>query len=345
MSDGIACKSTEEISESITKLSFKYQIIDHYADVLNYKMPFTKYFYEVASAIQDGIYIINHLNFNPTNMLTHNGLLFDSQIDEKSYFFTQNEKHIIVQSNLQKGETTNGCLIGVYFWMQNTLQHYERNYDRFQDLLSDIGGISSIIMTIGYYLNLLINYYIALLDTEKLIINRDEMNYEEARDRNKRPTFLRKVNQIENPPKRIYKTSQKNLFYISRVKENLNSLNDIKYEEVDIYSNSKMPYQNRLNKTINIGNEKNQIKCLNSIKEKNDKEIAGELPIKKRNFNWFKYIWYLICCRSNDKAISYFENIRTSLISEENIIQNYLDIYNLLKINGIPKKDIFNNIK
>ena len=115
MRDGIACKSTEEISESITKLSFKYQIIDHYADVLNYKMPFTKYFYEVASAIQDGIYIINHLNFNPANMLTHNGLFFDSQIDEKSYFFTQNEKHIIVQSNLQKGETTNGCLIGVYF--------------------------------------------------------------------------------------------------------------------------------------------------------------------------------------------------------------------------------------
>ena len=43
--------------------------------------------------------------------------------------------------------------------------------------------------------------------------------------------------------------------------------------------------------------------------------------------------------------ITYYENIRSSLISEENIIQNYLDIYQLLKINGIPKKDIFNTIK
>ena len=41
--------------------------------MLNYAKPFTKYFYEVASAVQDGIYIINHLNFNPANMLTHNG--------------------------------------------------------------------------------------------------------------------------------------------------------------------------------------------------------------------------------------------------------------------------------
>ena len=48
----------------------------------------------------------------------------------------------------------------------------------------------------------------------------------------------------------------------------------------------------------------------------------------------------MICCGSNNKKIRYYENIRETLISEENIIQNYLDIYNLLKINNIPKKDI-----
>ena len=67
------CGSKDYISESIKNLSFKYQIIDHYADMLNYDMPFTKYFYELSSAISDGIYIINHLNFNPADMLTHNG--------------------------------------------------------------------------------------------------------------------------------------------------------------------------------------------------------------------------------------------------------------------------------
>ena len=353
MRDGTVCKSESEISKIIENLSLKYQIIDHYADMLNYKMPFTKYFYEVSSAVQDGIYIINHLNFNPANMLTHNGFFFDKTIDEHSYFFTQNEKHTIDQSTLSANQTTNGCLIGIYFWMQNTLQHYERNYDRFQDLLSDIGGISSIITTIGYYINLLVNYYISLLDTEELIIHRDELNYGEMRNINKRPTFLRKVNEIKNPPRRMFRTSQKNLTSINKGKETLNSPNDIKYEEIEIYNTSKRTYASKYNKDNNIENMKTPIENFEigkntgtvKIMEINDKENLEELPIKKNNFNWFKYLWYLICCRSNNKTISYYENIRSSLISEENIIQSYLDLYQLLKINGIPKKDIFNNVK
>ena len=64
--------------------------------------------------------------------------------------------------------------------MQNTLQQYERHYDRFQDFLSDVGGISRIITTVAFYLNILINYYVTLLDTEELIINRDKTNFGEA---------------------------------------------------------------------------------------------------------------------------------------------------------------------
>ena len=117
------CKSSSEINEYISTISLKYQIVDHYADMLNYEMPFTKYFYEITSAVTDGIYIINHLNFNPASMLTHNGFFIDNKVEEHSYFFTQNEKHTIDQSVLEEGQTTNGCLIGIYFWMQNTLQY------------------------------------------------------------------------------------------------------------------------------------------------------------------------------------------------------------------------------
>ena len=363
--NGPACKSEAEISERIANLSLKYQIIDNYADMLNYANPFTKYFYEVSSAVQDGIYIINHLNFNPANMLTHNGFFFDNQINEHSYFFTQNEKHTIDQSTLPTNQTTNGCLIGVYFWMQNTLQHFERNYDRFQDLLSDIGGISSIIMTLGYYLNLLISSYISILDTQDLIINRDEMNYGEKREIHKRPTFLRRVNQIKNPPRKQYKPSQRYLSLDNKVKlsssnkekekekekESLNSQNSIKYEEINIYNSKRKTNKSATkinnflsgkNRTEEKQSEKNSVVRILEQKYTKDEE---ELPIKRHNFNWFKYIWYLICCESNDHMISYFQNIRNSLISEENIIQSYLDVYKLLKINGIQKRDIFNKIK
>ena len=359
--NGPGCKSEEEISNAISTLSFKYQILDQYADMLNYTHPFTKYFYEVSSAIQDGIYIVNHLNFNPADMLTHNGIFFDNQVDELSYFFTQNEKHTIDQANLANNQTTNGCLMGVYFWMQNTLQHFERNYDRFQDLLSDIGGISSIITTLGYFINLLISSYIALLDTEELIINRDEMNYGERKNYNRRPTFIRKVNEIQNPPRRQYRAAQRNLSSsnrgqlsaVSRGNENLNGPNFIKYNEIDIYNNYQKPMRNRnSNKTNNyilsekIQGENTEI-TKNGVRKTSEKnyQIGEEESIKRSKFNWFKYIGYLICCKSHDNKIEYWENVRTSLISEENIIQNYLDIYQLLKINGLSKKDIFNNFK
>ena len=389
------CSSTNDITDSIKKLSFKYQIIDHYADMLNYDMPFTKYFYEVSSAVTDGIYIINHLNFNPADMLTHNGLFFDNEVRELSYFFTQNEKHIMDEALFEKNRTTNGCLIGVYFWMQNTLHHYERNYDRFQDLLSDIGGISSIITTIGYYFNLLINHYIILLNTEELIIYRDEVNFGNMRKYIKKPTFLKKVNQMEYPPKKQQNKYPKktkllmlnnkekeieniddynkediyNINYDKTIQKNKNNGNNIIFSdnyqekfEIESSKNSttrKELNKNRVNNILKQNTEKETISNNLSIKDMDSKEYEksknsknsisrgndDNMSIKKKKFIWFKYIWYLISCETNDKNIRYYENIREIMISEENIIQNYLDIYQLLKLNGIPKKDIFNNIK
>ena len=86
-SQGPECKNESEVTKDISKVDLKFQIIDHYADVLNYKMPFTKYFYEVTSAITNGLYIINHLNYNPANMITYNGIFFENYIEEWSFFF------------------------------------------------------------------------------------------------------------------------------------------------------------------------------------------------------------------------------------------------------------------
>ena len=48
----------------------------------------------------------------------------------------------------------------------------------------------------------------------------------------------------------------------------------------------------------------------------------------------------MICCGTNDKKISYYEDFRAKLISEENIIQSYLDVYRLLKTNNLSKISI-----
>ena len=57
-------------------------------------------------------------------MKTHNGFFFENIVEENLYYFIQNEKQMFIESDLiTSNRTTNGCLIGIYFWMQNTLQY------------------------------------------------------------------------------------------------------------------------------------------------------------------------------------------------------------------------------
>ena len=378
-SQGPECKTPDEITEELNLVGLKYQIIDHYADMLNYEIPFIKYFNEITSAITNGIFIINHLNFNPASMVTHNGIFFDNIVEERSYVLTQNEKHTVEQSNMPKGMSTNGCLIGIYFWMQNELQYYERNYDRLQDVLADIGGINSIVLTFASSINLFANYFIILLDTEELVLNRDKNNFK-GRKLEKRPIFLKKSkNNEQNSLKyqRIMKDEVK--IYSKGDNNNIRDEEEAQYQDIyydrniasknnkDIYENSEennlenKEYYIRISRGNNGNNDLTErviqydsIKNMNEDKPNDFNQNIPEIekvnsidwenrPIEKQNFNWLQYIWYLICCKRNNSNISYYENFRSKLISEENIIQTYLDIYQLMKTNSIYKKDSFKN--
>ena len=66
---------------------------------------------------------------------------------------------------------------------------------------------------------------------------------------------------------------------------------------------------------------------LNSGTEGELDEIENK-PLEKQNFKWCYYLEYLICCEKTSKKINYYKEFRARLISEENIIQNYIDIYN-----------------
>ena len=390
---GMECRSSPEISDFITHISLKFEIIDNYPDILNYKTPLMKYFYEVTSAITNGIFIVNHLNFNPVSVLSHKGLFFDDLQSELSYIFVQNEKHTIDASILAANETTNGCLIGIYFWMQNTLQLYERIYIKLQDSLSDIGGMFSVIETVCYLINMIVHNFIIVLDTEDLVINRDNDNFNE-RNRKRRPSILKKATRIGSPPKRhiicknLYKIdgadlssnssrgnidnfsnglipNNKNNSNNNNIIDNKNNKNnfllDNSFQSHNInnkVTNASLPEQNDIDYKKN--NEKKEKGLRNIIKkekkEKNqnnkkvgfgikkkytinldDKKIQEKIddidkrPIEKQNFNFCKYILYLVQLRNKDHKIFYYENFRAKLISEENIIQSYLDIYKLLE--------------
>ena len=464
------CSSDEDIEKYIEHIFINFRIIDHYADVLNYKKPFTKYLYSITSGIFSGTYTINHLNFNPALMETHNGIFFDNIVEEPAYFFTLNEKITSEVGNTR-------LISGFYFWMQNVQQYYEREYKRLQDILSDIGGIGSIILIIAQGINLLVSNFIILLDTKELISSVDQQNFKK---REKKPTHYGTRNEIMIPPKRhrvnndMLNNSQKSSNYEENFKEGINIVkknnisDDINFnnnimekkdslnhylkkkfkikkdnilnvnDNINIYKQKnedqieepyKIPTQNtkdyrgiiklshnneenlkeerykerkqynykkfnndkynRINSEIKIfnservnlpeeviekinRNKKNEInndenyniyieksnisesnngaknsdldkdkdieidtdkyKSKNKSKNKNKNKNKNIKSKKKQNFNWFDYILYMICCGKNNPKIQYYEDLRAQIISEENIIQNHLNVYKLLKV-------------
>ena len=130
------CNNNDIIDNYIYSNGIVLELIDHYSDVLNYKEPFTKYFYSIGNLFYSKSYTLNNMNFNPALIKTHNGFFFDNVIEEKSYLFSQNEKVTmdeeieikdkegkpIYDENGEKKYKSIGIISSYYFWMQNRLQ-------------------------------------------------------------------------------------------------------------------------------------------------------------------------------------------------------------------------------
>ena len=321
-----ACKSDNEIEGIIRSSTISFNIIDNYADVLNYKKPFTKYLYSIQSGIFPGSICENHLNFNPVTMTTHNGIFMDNIVEEPSYFFSQNEKATVVdevKNELgqlvmtvdEEGNTVpkkTGIVIMFYFWMQNRMQYYERNYQRLQDILGDIGGLGNIIFILAEMLNFLVCHYVILIDTEDLLIS-----LEEKQNNNKKlsklPIIYRRYDKSKHnfPPRRKNSTTQ-----------------------IDIYNNINNPqissnYQRLANNGIDIwkknsvkDNEENQNEIFNA--DNKDKNVYFKKRKKKKIGNL-------------GKLIQNFNN--------ENKIDNNLIIENYKNTNDALSKEKKNNHK
>ena len=301
----------------------------------------------------------------------------DNKISDKSYQYTLNEK-----INVNKNDTT--IIASCYFWMQNTLQYYERNYEKFQDLLSNIGGINSFIINLALSINLFVSNFIILLDTEELVINFDKQNFKKEQIRYK-PTILRKAKEILNPPK--FKTKNKNsnnnnnntiskqsLIFQTLLKDKIDfckisntknarseTSNDFYLKRKEEFNINKKEYktlkkinENNVGKFNKRDDNYNDIKS-NSIQssEKNNSDYKSmsfkyssndliteardvkNKPITSQNFTWFDYNYYffafLFCCKNVNPKIYFYENFRRQVISEENMIQNHLNIYKLIK--------------
>jgi len=360
------CNSIEEINSFFSKHALSLNFIDYYADVLNYNEPFIPYINSITDGlINSSTLSINNLNFNPSLIRTYYGFFAYHLMEEKSYSFVQNEKNTLNRQGKQ-------IIASFYFWMQNHMIYNDRYYKRIQDLLSNIGGIGSLILLIGFIINSFINPYIILLDTQNLIFNIGDINFIKSKEikkpmtfikvkDNEKETFLQNINinssnTIRNSKCPRFKNDESENKKLELGNYNINkNRNKKKFKKKNSFMNSfnskilikhRKPIK-RMSKTDFISDKKlkefDLEKVFFEIKDKNNQTMKK--PIKKQNFSWCNYILYVIFFKRKNPKIKFYENFRAQILSEESLMQNNLDIYKLLNHCNIKSISLFRLIK
>jgi hypothetical protein len=141
--------------------------------------------------------------------------------------------------------------------MQNRMQYYERVYEKVQDVLSDVGGLCSIVLTIAELINILVNYYVTLFDTQTYMNEIDnsknfdknifKMNYGMIK--------IRSNNNKSSPPKS--KMHMNNLNNEESLRNSI--ISKVSKDDVNIYDKKR--------KTIRSKSKKNNISIKKHLKK------------------------------------------------------------------------------
>jgi hypothetical protein len=375
LADGQYCNSKEHILQYIQKSSINLQLIDNYADVLNYENPFIKYFYSISNGLFEESYTANHLNFNPATLITNDAIFFTNDKKSFAYIYQQNEK-VTAKSD------DSGIYVAFYYWMQNNMQYYERKYRNFQDALSDIGGLGSLILNLAYILNFLVSNFVILFDTEELL-NEIELSKKFSKNTIQKNVYKNLVQDTvinDNLPNNIgnkndnnkcspIRKANSNLTYNDfsnngSITNNLFLVCDnekIRRNKISSHKNNKraskkiVKFKNdslKNNKTIDIysidqrqeiSQEKKLRKSISfrymvDLTSLNKRNSKINKPIKRMKF--LEYITFYFSCGKIHQRIKCYDEFRCRIISEENLILNYLNVCKLLKATKNIIKDM-----
>ena len=221
LGEGSHCKTDNETRNLIgINAAVRMYFIDHYIDVLNYESPSTKFFQKIENQIQEGIYPINHLNFNPSFIKTHKGLVLDEIVDITTYFYERNDV-------FSYNDDTNKLFTIYCLWLGNRIDYYERTYKRLQDIVSNIGGFYQFIVFSAVFINRFYNNFIILFDTENLL-NSSISNEKNHFYKKKKINYQKKLGEMNNKKSHIStldKTNDKEASKDKSINKILNNAN------------------------------------------------------------------------------------------------------------------------
>ena len=322
LGEGYQCKNSSEFeySQNYTFYGeiFLY-IINHYVDISNYSNPFKKYIEMNGNLLLSNLYSVNHLNFNPSVIKTYGGIISDNSDEQYAPIY---ERHDVYSFDREKKD-----IYSIFtMWLKNRLYKNERTYKKLQDVISSIGGVYQSITIVAFYINTLYNKFIVLSDTEVLLhsfIHSEKHNHGN-KNKDHKNYKIQKLNEIDNDKKNkdTSKIHHKERYNTEKTKKNNKSEKDKKVKVTSSFNNNLFTSK----ENININSEKLDYKV-------NGSKYRYINTIKKLELtNFLYYLIFLISFRKKKQYYNFYREFRMKIISEEHLIRNHLNIYNLLRV-------------
>ena len=311
-----------------------FYFINNYIDIKNYTNPKKKFLCVIEGMLNNNQYSTNNLNFDPVQVKTHNGLIFDNIEKETFHIFERNDVNIAPKEE-------NDIFVSYVFWPKNIMSFHERDYKRIQDVISTIGGIYQFITILAIYINYLYNNYIVLSDTETLLNSSilTERTIGLKNEIEKRRT-RQKLRELRN--EKINNNISDNMNYSMEKSKNKNTKSSRTDNNLS-KSNNNICISNTDNININQNHiDTKKIKNLNKFNNRDEKE-------KDKNF--CSFLFFKFSCEKKENIFKIYNEFRKKMISEEHLIKNHLNIYNLLRVtekkrfyarNSYRLKDVIN---
>jgi hypothetical protein len=254
---------------------------------------------------------------------THDGLILDNIKENNAHIYDRNDVFIMDKSDI---------FVAYVFWLKNNMFYNKRIYKRIPDIIPSIGGVYQFITIISIYINSLYNHYIVLSDTEQLlhssIHNEKHINNKKEKGEEKENMKNQKIKKLEKETK-----NTKNKNNLTQKVKNENPIRNL--ENIKVINNSQMSnvfvsidkINDKMNTNIEINNPNNNI---NKIKDIN---FENKPTLRRRIIHFFDFLLYEIsCCKKKKHYFKVYKDFRIKIISEEHLIRNHLNIYNLLRI-------------
>ena len=297
------CYSKNDQDIFISKIiGYEINFIDNSIDVENYKNPIIYSVHRITSEINKNSFVLNHLNFHPVVIKTNDGLFMDNLSNKIAYNFDYNEKITHATEDYKFLGTFN-------FWMQNTIDTYERAYKKIQDIAGGVDGIVQILfLAIKLINNIFFNNYQELCDFN------NELHWN-LNMKNKRKQFIN----INNDKKSNNKGNK-----VIVLKETLNDDNNNNIVFTSMRSKSLINKKSVWITNADINNSENSFPDKNNNKNLN-KYLKEKRPKK---INWLHFfINYLRIKTFN--YVEFLKEKREFIVSEERFLEIYFDLSNI----------------